>query len=171
MANTSRPAATVPEPSGKPVPSGAIADLRSRISSGVGGRPTPNVGDCAASWTAAASATIKIARIALHLHTRHRPVRVDLPELHSVEVVPRVGAPHCDQRFASRLNVACFIRRARSDDRFPAIESPRQAKARKRDGQPRLLEACIHPTLSSIGLNLTPPDSPAPGPCEPSQLV
>src|SRR5262249_43375458 len=123
------------------------------------------------SGRAEASATIKIARIALNLHIRHRPVRVDFPEFHSVEVVARVGASHGDQRFASRLNVACFIRRARSDDRFPAIEAPRQAEARKRDGQARLLELRSYPILSSIGRNLDPLDSSASGPREAGQLV
>src|SRR5262249_42210192 len=99
MSNTSRPAVAVPEPSGRPVPSGAIAALRSRISSGVAGRPTPNVGDCAESGIVEASATI---RIALYLHISHRPVLVHFPEFHSIEVVAGIGTSHGDQRFASR---------------------------------------------------------------------
>src|SRR5262245_47857738 len=54
-ANPPRSAATGTRPSGRPVPSGAIAEPRSRISSRVGGRPTPNAGDCAASGAVAAS--------------------------------------------------------------------------------------------------------------------
>src|SRR4030095_13014643 len=84
-ANTSRPAATVPEPSGRPVPSGAIAEPRSRISSGLGGRPTADAGDCAGSVADAASIVSIAKMIALHLHIGHRPVRVDFPEFHSVE--------------------------------------------------------------------------------------
>src|ERR1700738_522279 len=67
-AKTSRPAATVPEPSGRPVPSGAIATPRSRICAGAGGRPTPYLGDWAASATAPANS------IALSFHIGHRPV-------------------------------------------------------------------------------------------------
>src|SRR5215467_12446150 len=171
MSNTSRPAVAVPEPSGRPVPSGAIAALRSRISSCDAGRPTQNVGDCAESGIVEASAAIRIARIALYLHISHRPVLVHLPEFHSIEVVAGIGTSHGDQRFASRLNVARFIRRARGDERFPAIKAPWQAEARKRDGQTRLVELRIHPSLSSIGCDLDALDSSASGPREAGQLV
>src|SRR5207245_10877942 len=94
-AKISRPAATFTEPSGSPPPSGAIAVASSRNSSGVGGRPTPNVGDCAASG----SDTVKMIRaMALHLHISHRPVSVDLPEFHLAEVITGARSSQGDHR-------------------------------------------------------------------------
>src|SRR5579864_4725908 len=54
-AKISRPAAAVPEPSGSPVPSGAIVVPKPRICSSVARCPTPYFGDCATVRAAPAS--------------------------------------------------------------------------------------------------------------------
>src|SRR5262245_38296792 len=109
-ANTVRPSATLPDPAGSPVPSGAIAEARSRNSSGVGGRPTPNRGDCASAVTvqstsAAAVAAAARSRIAIG----DGPVRGDPPELDAVVVIRGVETAHRDQRLARRLHVAALV--------------------------------------------------------------
>src|SRR5436190_4942169 len=109
-----RPSATVPEPSGKPPPSGAIAAPRPRTSSGVGGRPTPNFGDCAANVVAAAN-TIASAN-ALRVHIGHRPVGLDSPELCPIEVIDGVTTARGDEVFARWLHVAGLVNGAGGDD-------------------------------------------------------
>src|SRR2546428_277628 len=80
-AKSSRPAATVPEPSGNPLPSGAIEAPRLRISSAVAGRPTPYFCDCAVMMAAPANA------ITPSFHIGHGPVGIHFPELHAVVVI------------------------------------------------------------------------------------
>src|SRR5580765_7406565 len=102
-----RPSATVPEPSGKPPPSGAMAAPRPRTSSGVGGRPTPNLGDCACS-APAPTKTIASAS-ALRVHIGHHPIGLDSPELCPIEVIDRVRSARGDQLFARGLHVAGLV--------------------------------------------------------------
>src|SRR5204862_3319109 len=120
-AKTSRPAATLPDPAGKPVPSGAIADPSSRTSSGVGGCPTPNVGDCAASVTDATTTS------ALTFHIGHRPVRPHLPEFDPIEVIRGVRASNRDEILARGLHVGGLVDRARGKHGFATVEPPGQA--------------------------------------------
>src|SRR5438093_410936 len=76
------PSLAVPCPGGSSLPSGLIEISQARISSGVGVRPTPNVGDCAEpSW--------HIARIAtsgrtLRKRIVHTPIARDLPRLNGI---------------------------------------------------------------------------------------
>src|SRR5579863_4749930 len=111
---TSRPAATVPEPSGRPVPSGAIATPKSRICSGVAGRPTPYFGDCAASATAPAIITT------LSFHIGHRPISLHFPKFDPIKVIIGIYSARGDQSFARGLHVSALIDRTRGDHGFAA---------------------------------------------------
>src|SRR5207344_277646 len=143
-----RPSATVPEPSGKPPPSGAMAAPRPRTSSGVGGLPTPNRGDCAANVAAPANTTA--SAIPLRVHIGHRSVGLDSPEFRAVEVVDRVPAAHGDELFTRRLYIAGLVDGPRSDDGFPALETPRHSEPRQCDRQPRFLQLRGGPTPSAV---------------------
>src|SRR5438093_6716693 len=130
-----------------------MAVASSRKSSGVGGRPTPNVGDCDASGIDAASNNTT-PTMALHLHIRHRSVIVDFPELHPVEVIAGIRSAHSDQLLARGLNITGFVGRARCDDRFAAVKTPGQPETCERYGQPRLVEFRVQPGFSSVGRDL-----------------
>src|SRR5437763_15438662 len=107
-----------------------MAAPRPRTSSGVGGRPTPNLADCAASVAAPAN-TIASAT-ALRVHIGHRPVGLNSPELGPVVVIDRIPAAHGDELVARRLHVAGLVSGARGDDGFAALETPRHSEPRQR---------------------------------------
>src|SRR5205809_4389659 len=115
-----------------------MAAPRPRISSGAGGCPTPNLGDCPASVAAPAN-TIASAN-ALRVHIGHRPVGLNSPELGPVEVIDRIPAADGDELFARGLHVAGLVSGARGDDGFAALETPRHSETRQRDRQPRFLQ-------------------------------
>src|SRR6267142_2575302 len=139
-----------------------MAAPRLRTSSGVGGRPTPNLGDCAASVAAPAN-TIANAS-ALRVHIGHRPVGLDPPELRSIEVIDGVTTAHGDQLFARWLYVAGLVDSARGDDGFTALETPRHSEARQRDRQPRFLQLRRHPTPSAVDRDFNALDLSVSGP-------
>src|SRR2546422_5953202 len=95
-AYTSRPAAAVPEPSGKPLPSGAMEAPRLRICSAVAGCPTPYRVDCAAI------AAAKTSAIALSFHIGHSPIGAHLPQLDAVIVITGIYSARYDESFARR---------------------------------------------------------------------
>src|SRR5262249_33046718 len=105
-----------------------MAAPRPRTSSGVGGLPMPNRGDCAAIVAAPANTTASAT--ALRVHIGHRSVTLDAPALRSVEVIDRIPAAHGDELFPRRLCVPGFIDGARGDDGFPALETPGHPEAR-----------------------------------------
>src|SRR5262245_21574081 len=119
-----------------------MADPSSRISSGVGGRPTEGVDDCAVSITVAAHIADAMTSDAVvqRLRVDDGPISTHLPELDAVVVVDGICAPHGDKGLARRLDVARLVDRAGGDHRLTALESPRQAKPRERDREPRLLK-------------------------------
>src|SRR5579864_1692718 len=126
-----------------------MAEPSSRISSGVGGRPTPYRGDCADRVAAA-------RRIALSFHIRHGPVGADVPDLDAVVVVRGIGPASRNQGGPRRLYVAGFVDGARCDEGVPAVEPPRQPEARQRNRQPRLLQLRLDPGPYTVSRPLDP---------------
>src|SRR5215469_7267514 len=161
----SRPATTVPEPSGRPVPSGAIATPKSRICSGVAGCPTPYFGDCSTSIVAADN-TAKLS-----FHIRHHPIGLHFPVLDAVKVISGVRSARGDQGFARRLHVSAFIDSTRRNHRFAAVKTPGQTEAGKRHRKPWLLQSRFHPTPPSVGCNVDTLDLPTPGPRQTCQFI
>src|SRR6059036_1392438 len=130
----SRPSAAVPCPSGSPVPSGGMVMSMARISSGLGVRPMPYLGDCAVRITHVTSRTAPLT-----IHIGHAPVGHHLVLADAIVVVVGISAANRHKRSQIRLDVACLVSGARFDDRFAAFPPPGQAKARESPVEPRLL--------------------------------
>src|ERR1700731_1910353 len=78
------PSLAVPRPGGSSLPSGLIEMSQARISSAVGVRPTPNVGDCAdPTWHIPRSIT---SGRSLGERIVHAPIARDLPWLNSIVI-------------------------------------------------------------------------------------
>src|SRR6266568_3689033 len=105
----SLPTAAVPLPGGRPLPSGITSMSMAFSSSAVGGRPTPNPGDCAAARVALQRMVMASASRLRAIAIGHLAVARDPPHLNAVVVVLRVGAAHVNQLGKRRLGVPGFV--------------------------------------------------------------
>src|SRR5499433_3669827 len=170
---TCAPSLAVPRPGGSSSPVGPIEISMRRISSAVGVRPTPYVGDCANAGLPRSS------RIAASLSEPigHAPVLGDLPRHdaviepgHSVISLHRHIPPPGDL-LSQRLYLPDFVGGARQNLGRVSIPGPLIAEPHERHALGRVLELGEVPLLSAIGGDLHGLDGAPAGPGHPGNLV
>src|SRR5262249_1021377 len=128
----------------------------------------PRFGACAARVTDKRTSS---RMIALQRHIGHRPIRVYLPELGSIEVVSGIRTSDSDQLLARGLNITGLVRCARRNHGLAPGKPPGQPEAREGDGEPRFLKSRLHPTFPSVRRDLDTFDSSTSRPCQAGQFV
>src|SRR5262245_26960057 len=169
------PSLAVPRPGGSSSPVGPIEISMRRISSAVGVRPTPYVGDCAnaglpTSSTIAGSRTVT----SLSEPIGHAPVPGDLPG-HDAVVEPGHSVislhrhvPPLGDLLSQRLHLPDLVGGARKNLGRASIPSPLIAEPDVRHALWCRLELGEVPLLPAIGGYLHRTNGPPPGPAQPA---
>src|SRR5690242_9415283 len=137
------------------------------ISSGVGARPSPYVGDCA---PAIACKTAPSAAISAH-RILYAPIGHNPPALDGVEVVTPVRAARFHQVVEHGLHITAFVGATGLEDHFAPVPLPPQAKTRKSDGQHWGLQRSVLQAAAAIHGDFDPANRAASGPCESGDFV
>src|SRR5688500_18611856 len=146
------PSLTVPRPCGSSSPVGPMEISHARISSAVGVRPTPYVGDWARTEAPMSNATART----LSKPIGHAPIAGDPPWLNAV-----VQTRHAERRIeglvpvlrdlcARRLNLTDFVRAARLELRLLSVPIPHVAKPRVRHALRSPLDLGGGPALAAV---------------------
>src|SRR5690348_8975521 len=138
-----------------------------RISSALGARPNPYVGDCAPAI--ACTATHSEANSANRI--LDAPVSRNPPTLDGVEVVAPVRAARFHQIVQNRLHVPAFVGAAGLKNHFPTVPFPAKAKASKGDGEHRRLQRSILPGAAAIHGDFDAANRATAGPGKSGNLV
>src|SRR5262249_50724445 len=151
---SSAPSLTVPRPGGSSSPVGPIEISKARISSAVGVRPTPYVGEDCANAGLPRSSTITAS---LSEPIRHTPVLVDPPG-HNAVVQPRHSVisikrhvPVLGDLLSRRLHLPDLVGAARKNLGLVSIPIPRIGEPGVRHALWRSRELGWVPRLPSIG--------------------
>src|SRR5438094_807731 len=167
------PSFAVPRPGGSSFPVGLIEISHARISSAVGDRPTPYVGDWADPIWHIPSI---ISGRSLRKPIQHAPVARDLPRLHRVVVAAyprffRRVVPVRRDLGARRLHRAQFIGAARHEDTFFAVPLPVEPEACVSHGIRRRSKLGILPVLPAVSGDLHFANRTCAGPREATDFV
>src|ERR1700704_3043091 len=175
---TCAPSLAVPRPGGSSSPVGPIEISMRRISSAVGVRPTPYVGDCANAGLPTSS-TIVGSRIVTSLSEPigHAPVLGDLPG-HNAVVEPghpvaslHRHVPPLGDLLSQRLHLPDLVGGARKNLGLLSIPSPRIAEPHVRLGLGSRLELGEFPFLPAVSGDFHGLKGAPAGPGQPADLV
>src|SRR6185295_3134726 len=174
---TFAPSLAVPRPGGSSSPVGPIEISMRRISSAVGVRPTPYVGDCAiAGLPRRLPSTRGIATI-LGEAIGNTSVPGDFPGHDAVvqpghPVVPLEGYfPPLGDLLAQRLPLPDLVDAARHDHGLGSIPLPRVGEPDVRHALRRILELGAVPLLPAVGGHFHGLHGTAAGPGQPADLI
>src|ERR1700752_2846001 len=180
---TCAPSLAVPRPGGSSSPAAPIEISMRRISSAVGVRPTPYVGDCANAGlptsTTVVSTTVVSSRIVTSLSEAigHAPVLGDLPG-HDAVVEPGHSVislhrhvPPLGDLLPQRLHLPDLVGGARKNLGRASIPSPLIAEPDVRHALWCVLELGEVPLLPAIGGYLHGTNGAPAGPGQPADLV
>src|SRR5262245_1282740 len=148
-----------------------------RISSAVGDRPTPYVGDCANAGLPSTTVVSSPIVTSLSEPIRHAPVLGDLPG-HDAVVEPghavialRRHVPPLGDLLSQRLHLPDLVGGTRKNLGRVAIPGPLIAKPHVRHALRSVLELGAVPLLPAIGGDLDGLDGASAGPGQPADLV
>src|SRR6516162_3546627 len=171
---TCAPSLAVPRPGGSSSPVGPIEISMRRISSAVGVRPTPYVGDCANAGLPSSSSRIVTS---LSEPIGHAPVLGDLPG-HNAVVEPGHSVislhrhvPPLGDLLSQRLHLPDLVGGARKNLGRVSIPSPRIAEPDVRHALWCRLELGEVPLLPAVGGYLHGTNGAPAGPGQPADLV
>src|SRR5499426_2068273 len=175
---TCAPSLAVPRPGGSSSPVGPIEISMRRISSAVGVRPTPYVGDCANAGLPTSTAIVG-SRIVTSLSEPigHAPVLGDLPWHNAVvepghSVIPlHRHVPPLGDLLSQRLHLPDLVGGTRQNLGRVAIPGPLIAEPHVRHALRSVLQLGVGPLLPAIGGDLDGLDGAAAGPGQPADLV
>src|SRR6266850_2178738 len=170
---TCAPSLAVPRPGGSSSPAAPIEISMRRISSAVGVRPTPYVGDCANAGLPRSSRIVT----SLSEPIGHLPVLGDLPG-HDAVVEPRYSVISLDRHvpplgdlLSQRLHLPDLVGGARQDLGRVAIPIPGIAEPHVRHAMCGPLELGEVPLFPAIGGYFHGLDGAGAGPGQPGDLV
>src|SRR6266571_4617995 len=174
---TCAPSLALPRPGGSSSPVGPIEISMRRISSAVGVRPTPYVGDCANAVLPRRLPSSSGIVTTLSEAIGHAPVPGDFPGHNAVvqpghPVVPLEGYfPPIGDLLSHRLPLPDLVGAARQNRGLGSIPLPWVGESDVRHALWSVLELGAVPLLSAIGGYFHGLDGAASGPGEPADLI
>src|SRR2546425_3812270 len=144
-----------------------------RISSALGVRPTPYVGDCANAETLMSNTNGRTLSIPIV----HAPITGDPPRLNAVVQTRHAECgieglvPVLSDLCSRRLNLTDFVRAARLELGLLSVPIPHIAEPSMCHSICSPFDLCVVPALAAVGGHLHLLDSAATGPGQPADLV